>query len=121
VTLTTPSTAGAYPVSAQFQGDSNFQVSSASLTLNVAPPSSSISATVNLRYARTVTVTVTLKQGSATIRTQSFAYSGGTTAHTFIFEGLKAGAYTLTVKYSYYGTQTKTLTVPPDARLTFTL
>jgi hypothetical protein len=95
------------------------QYTTSTSTVTVTQPSaSSITATVNLRQARTVTATVTVSQGSTVVSTQRYTYLNPTTTHTFVFGGLAAGTYTVTVTGGAYSSP-QTVTVPPDAQVTF--
>jgi ABC-type microcin C transport system permease subunit YejE len=81
------------------------------------PTTSSIYATVNLRVPRITTVTVTVSQGPNVVATQS--HTMYTTSYTFVFGGLAAGTYTVSETAPGTVGQSQTVTVPPNAQVTF--
>jgi hypothetical protein len=77
----------------------------------------SIAATVNVRMVSTVTVYIL--QAGKVIASQKYTYTASAKSHTFTFTGLAAGTYTVVVQVNMRFQQTKTVTLPPNARVTF--
>jgi hypothetical protein len=82
------------------------------MMLNVLTPTYSISATVNVHHGGAISVYVL--QGGSVIASQTY-----TGSNTFTFAGLTAGTYTVVVEVGTTSQQTKTVTVPPNAQVTF--
>jgi len=102
------------------------QYTTSTSTTTVTQPSSttastsSITATVNLRSGFTArTVTATVSQGSKVVAIQSHSWYTG--SYAFVFGGLAAGTYTVTMTAPMTVSQSQTVTVPPNAQLTFTI
>ena len=102
------------------------QYTTSTSTVTVTQPSSttastfSITATVNLRSGFTTrTIAATVSQGSKVVATQSHSWYTG--SYAFVFGGLPAGTYTVTMTAPMTVPQSQTVTVPPNAQLTFTI
>ena len=117
VTLKAPSSAGSYQVTAQFAGDTYFLPSTGSIRVVVV---STAKVNVNLQLVayKVVNVQVAILQGSTVVATQARTLTPGSPS-AFVSFVLNGGTYKVRVSGYSLATQTKTVTIPPDATVSF--
>ena len=117
VTLVAPPVEGSYTVTAMFAGDSNFLPSSSSLSLIIVS-TGKITVGLLLNTYKVVNVQVSILQGSTIVASQLVTLTPSNPSATLKFT-LNGGTYTVRVSGYSVLTQTRTVTIPPDAAVNF--